>query len=156
MIPLGVAIAMLIPTLASAATIPSNAARAPFAAQLKAERQTIKANYDTNQAIRVTINAKDVQIKAAVAADKVNKTLKAKQVNLIADRAIIKADNASLKAINVTLATDWQAVKTDVTNKDYATLVTDLQNIPALQTSKTPILQKISSDLDTEISLLNS
>ena len=156
MIPLGLAIAMLIPTIASADTIPTpaNSAKAPYAAQIKAERQTIKTNRDTNQGIRVTIKDKLAQIKTLVTQDKADKTLKAKKDALIAERAVIKADNASRKAINVNLATYWQTVKTDVSNKDYANLVIDLQKIPALQTSKTPILQKLSSDLDALTSIL--
>ena len=161
------ALTMLIPITASAQTLTpktnpatqvvtaqKSAARSRYAAQIKLERQTIKDNYKANQTIRDTIKGKVAQVKTLIAQDKTNKTLKTKKADLIADRAVIKADYASLKAINVTFATDVQIDKTDVTNKDYAKLVTDLNNIPALQTSKTPILQKISSELDTEINLL--
>lgn len=163
LIPLGLAVVILIPTIANAATTmtttpeiaKANSARAPYATQIKAERQTIKANFDTNQAIRVTIKEKYAQVKTLIATDKANKTLKTKQAELKADRAVIKSDRATLKSINTNLTADRAIDKTDVTNKDYAKLVTDLGNIPSLQTSKTPILQNINSELDKIISLLN-
>lgn len=159
-LPLGLGLVMLIPTIASASTLTTgvtpSTSRAPYATQIKLERQTIKDNYYANQTIRDTIKGEVAQVKVLIAQDKTNKTLNAKKDALKADRAVIKAYYTSLKAINVTFATDVQIDKTDVTNKNYAKLVTDLQNIPTLQTSKTPILQKISSGFDTEISLLNS
>jgi len=70
------------------------------------------------------------------------------------DRAVIKVSRTALKGINTKLKADRQSVKTDKASKDYATLVNDLSKIPSLQTSKTPVLQRISSDLDSIISLL--
>ena len=170
-IPFAVVVALLVPTIASAqaltakspvttstpvAATTTNPARAQYTSEIKSERATIKANRATNKAIRTTIKGKLAQVKTLVAQDKANKTLKTKKDALVADRAIIKANNDTLKGINTNLKTDWQAVKTDATNKDYANLVTDLQKIPALQTSKTPILQSINSELDSVITLLNN
>lgn len=137
-----------------AASTQKNSARAPYASQIKSERQTIKANYDTNQAIRDAIKAKLAQVKTLIAQDKASKTLKSKKLDLKSDRAAIKTSRATLKGINTNLKADRQSVKTDKASKDYATLVNDLNKIPSLQTSKTPVLQKISSDLDSIISLL--
>ncbi len=171
--PLALVVAMLVPTMVSAqalttqtkpttvsaqavASTGTKSARAPYASEIKAQRATIKANRATNKAIRTTIKGKQAQVKKLIAQDKANKTLKAKKDALTAQRAIIKGDNDSLKGINTNLKAAWNTVQTDETNKNYPNLVTDLQKIPALQTSKTPVLQKISSDLDTLISLLNS
>jgi len=139
---------------AKVATTQKNPARAPYASQIKAERQTIKNNYDTNQAIRDAIKVKIAQVKTLIAQDKANKTLKSKKEALAAQRAVIKADRAILEGINVNLKADRSTNKTDIENKDYAALVNDLNKIAPLQTSKTPVLQKLSSDLDTLISLL--
>lgn len=169
-IPFAIAAALLVPTIASAqalttspasastenAAVAGNSARAPYASQIKSERATIKADKAINQAIRTTIKGKQAQVKTLIAQAKANKTLKAKKDAITADKAVIKTDNATLKGINTSIKADWQAAETDKTNKDYANLVTDLGKIPALQTSKTPVLQKISSDLDTLISLLNN
>jgi len=157
LIPIGVSAQTL--TTKSAATVATtqkDSARAPYASQIKLERQTIKTNYQTNQTIRDAIKGKIVQVKTLIAQDKTNKTLKSKKVALKAQRAVIKADRATLKGINVNLVADRKIAKTDVTNKNYAALVNDLNNIAPLQTSKTPILQKLSSDLDTLISLLSN
>ena len=138
------------------ATTQKDPARAPYASQIKSERQTIKTNYETNQTIRDAIKGKLVQVKTLIAQDKTNKTLKAKKDVIKAQRAVIKADRTELKGINVNLVADRKIVKTDVTNKNYAALVSDLNNIAPLQTSKTPILQKLSSDVDTLISSLSN
>ena len=163
------ALSLLIPIAASAqplstknkpdakvATTQKNPARAPYASQIKSERQTIKNNYNTNQTIRDAIKVKIAQVKTLIAQDKASKTLKSKKEAIKAQRAVIKADRAILKGINVNLLADRNIDKTDKTNKDYAALVNDLNNIGPLQTSKTPELQKLSSDLDTLISLLSN
>ena len=159
-------LSMLIPIAVSAQTLTTtkpdaqavatqkNPARAPYASQLKLERQTIKDNYNTNQTIRDDIKGKLVQIKTLIAQDKTNKTLSPKKVALKNERVVIKSDKATLKAINVNLIADRKIDKTDVTNKNYAALVIDLGNISPLQRSKTPILQNINADLSTLISIL--
>jgi len=141
---------------AKVSTNQKNPAKAPYASQIKAERQTIKDNYNTNQVIRDSIKEKIAQVKTLIAQNKANKTLKSKKDALKAQRVVIKEDRAILKGINVNLIADRNINKTDVTNKDYAALVNDLNNIGPLQTSKTPILQKLSSDLDTLISILSN
>ena len=95
-----------------------------------------------------------IQVKTLIAQDKANKTLKSKKDALKTQRAAIKADKTILKDINVNLIADRKIDKTDVTNKNYAALVNDLNNISPLQRSKTPILQNISSDLSSLISIL--
>ena len=160
-------LSMLIPMAVSAQTLTTttkpdaqvvatqkNTARAPYASQLKLERQTIKDNYNTNQTIRDTIKGKLVQVKTLIAQDKTNKTLSSKKEALKNERAAIKSDRATLKAINVNLIADRKIDKADVTNKNYAALVNDLKNISPLQRSKTPILQNINADLSTLISTL--
>jgi len=141
---------------AKVATTQNNPARAPYANQIKLERQTIKTNRESNQTIRDAIKGKLIQVKTLITQDKTNKTLKSKKAALKAQRAVIKADRATLKGINVNLIAARKIVKTDVTNKNYSALVNDLNNIAPLQTSKTPVLQKLSSDLDTLISLLSN
>jgi len=163
------ALSMLIPIGVSAQTLTTkanpdtqvastqkNPARAPYADQIKLERQEIKNNHNTNQVIRDAIKGKLVQVKTLIAENKTNKTLKSKKEALKAERVIIKEDRTILKGINVNLIADRAINKTDITNKDYAALVNDLKNIAPLQTSKTPVLQKLSSDLDTLISLLSN
>ncbi|MCB2340241.1 hypothetical protein [Clostridium estertheticum] len=160
------ALSMLIPLGVSAQTLTTKSdtkaattqkypARVPYASQIKLEKQTIKTNNKTNQTIKAAIKGKLVQVKTLIAQDKTNKTLKAKKDALKAERAVIKADKTALKGINVKLVADKKIAKTDVTNKNYAALVSDLNNIASLQTSETPILQKLSSDLDTLISSLS-
>jgi len=157
LIPIGVSAQTLTTKSATpVATTQKDSAKTPYASQIKLERQTIKTNYETNQTIRDAIKGKIVQVKTLIAQDKTNKTLKAKKDALKAQRAVIKADRATLKGINVNLVADRKIAKTDVTNKNYAALANDLNNIAPLQTSKTPILQKLSSDLDTLISLLSN
>ena len=151
-------LSMLMPIGVSAQTLTTttqnNPARAPYASQIKLERQTIKDNYNTNQTIRDAIKGKLVQVKTLIAQDKTNKTLSSKKDALKSERVTLKSDRAVLKAINVTLVADRKIDKTDVTNKDYAALVNDLKNISPLQRSKTPILQNINTDLSTIISTL--
>ena len=157
LIPIGVGAQTLTTTTkpdAKVATTQKDPARAPYASQIKLERQTIKDNYNTNQTIRDAIKGKLVQVKTLIAQDKTNKTLKSKKDDLKRERTAIKSDRAILKAINVNLITDRKVAKTDVTNKNYAALVNDLKNISPLQRSKTPILRNISSDLDSLISIL--
>jgi len=158
MIPLGLALAILVPTIASAKTVTAqeNTAKSPYATEIKAERQTIKTNHDANKVLRDTIKAKLAQVKTLIAQDKANKTLKDKKADLQANKALRKADRATLKGINTTLKADRASVKADKANKDYTTLLADLKKIPDLQTSKTPILQDISSKLDSLISLLTN
>ena len=158
-LPFALGLALLIPTIAGAATIANkqaSPAKAPFATELKAQRTIIKTNYDTNQALRVTIKEKVAKIKTLIAEDKAAKTLKDKRETLKSDRAVVKADRASLKAIRDTLKPIRDKAKTDKATKDYASLLTDLKAIPNLQTSKTPILTKLNSDLDSIITLLSS
>lgn len=159
LIPIGVSAQTLTTKVnpdAQVATTQKNPARAPYASQIKSERQTIKNNHDTNQAIRDAIKEKLVQVKTLIAENKTNKTLKSKKEALVAQRVVKKEDRNVLKGINVNLIADRAINKTDRTNKDYAALVNDLKNIAPLQTSKTPVLQKLSSDLDTLISLLSN
>ncbi|MBU3156878.1 hypothetical protein [Clostridium estertheticum] len=158
LIPLGVSAQTLTTksdTKAATTTTQKDSAKAPYASQIKLEKQTIKTNNETNQTIKTAIKGKLVQVKTLIAQDKPNKTLKAKKDALKAQRALIKADKTALKGIDVKLVADKKIAKTDVTNKNYAALVSDLNNIASLQTSKTPILQKLSSDLDTLISSLS-
>lgn len=163
------ALSMLIPIGVSAQTLTSKtktdaqvvttqkySTRAPYASQIKSERQTIKNNYNTNKTIRDAIKGKLVQVKTLIAQDKTNKTLKSKKDALKSQRAVIKADRATLKGINVNLTAARKSAKTDATNKNYAALSSDLNKVTPLQTSKTPVLQKLSSDLDTLINLLSN
>ncbi|MBU3102165.1 MULTISPECIES: hypothetical protein [Clostridium] len=162
------ALSMLIPLSVGAQTLTTKSntkatttatqkdpARVPYASQIKLGKQTIKTNNKTNQTIKAAIKGKLVQVRTLIAQDKTNKTLKTKKDALKAQRALIKADKTALKGINVKLVADKKIAKTDVTNKNYAALVSDLNNIASLQTSETPILQKLSSDLDTLISSLS-
>ena len=157
LIPIGVSARTLTTTTkpdARVVTTHKNPARAPYASQLKLERQTIKDNYNTNQTIRDTIKGKLIQVKTLIAQDKTNKTLSSKKDALKSERVTLKSDRAILKSINVNLIADRKIDKTDVTNKNYAALVNDLKNISPLQRSKTPILRNISSNLDSLISTL--
>ena len=159
LIPIGVGAQTLTTKTEPAAQVEAtqkNPARAPYASQIKAERQIIKNNYNTNQAIRDAIKVKIAQVKTLIAEDKANKTLKGKKEAIAAQRIVIKADRAELEGINVNLKADRKINKTDIASKDYAALVNDLNKIAPLQTSKTPILQKLSSDLDTLISIFNN
>ena len=129
LIPIGVSAQTLIAKTkpdAQVATTQKNPARAPYASQIKSERQTIKTNRDTNQAIRDAIKVKTAQVKTLIAQEKANKTLKSKKDALKAQRAVIKADRAILKGINVNLVAARNTDKTDIANKDYAALVNDL------------------------------
>ncbi|HEY5561204.1 MAG TPA: hypothetical protein VIK72_05500 [Clostridiaceae bacterium] len=158
LIPVGVSAAVLTASPAAASTTATEAdsARAPFADQIKAVRTTIKANYNTNQAIRDEIKVKLAEVKTLIAQDKASKTLKAKKDALKTQRTVIKSNRTILKATNVTMTADRASIKTDKANKDYVALVSELQNIPSLQTSKIPTLQKINSKLDSIINLLKS
>ena len=157
-IPFVLGLSLLVPTIAGAATVAKKAssAKAPYATEISAERKIIKTNRDTNQALRVTIKEKLAQVKTLVAQAKVDKTLKTKKEALKTDKAVVKSDNVSLKAINVNLKPISDKSKVDKAAKDYESLLTDLKAIPDLQTSKTPILQKLNSDLDSLITLLSS
>ena len=163
------ALSILIPIGVSAQTLTSktkidsqvvatqkNSARAPYSSQIKSEKQIIKNNHNTNQTIRDSIKGKLVQIKTLIAQDKTNKTLKSKKDALKSQRAVIKADRATLKDINVKLTAARKTTKTDATNKNYAALASNLNKVSPLQTSMTPVLQKLSSDLDTIINLLRN
>ena len=158
LIPLGLALSILIPTIASAQTLTTQTdpAKLPYTSEIKAERITIKANRSTNQALRDAIKVKLTQVNTLITQDKANNTLKAKKADLQALKEVKKADSATLKGINTTLAAARESVKTDKANKDYVTLLADLKKIPNLQTSKTPLLQNISSQLDSIISLLSN
>ena len=150
------ALSMLIPMAVSAQTLTTqkNPARAPYASQIKLERQTIKNNYKTNKTIRDSIKGKRIQIKTLIAQDKTNKTLKSKEHALKSERAVIKSDRTILKAINKNLIADKKIEKADISNKHYAALVNDLKNISSLQKSKSPILQNVNHDLSTLINTL--
>ena len=156
-IPIALSLSMLIPTIAGASTVKKQAklVKSPFTAEIAAEKKIIKTNYDTNQAIRVSIKGNLAQIKTLTAQNKTAKTLKAKKDALKLQRAVVKSDTDSLKAIDVKLKSASDKVKADKVAKDYASLVTDLKAIPDLQTSRTPVLQKLNSDLDSLITLLS-
>ena len=157
-LPFALGLALIVPTIAGAATIAKQASspKTPYATEIKAERKIIKNNCDTNQALRVTIKEKLAKIKTLISQDKADKTLKAKKETLKSDRAVVKADRASLEAIRDNLKPIWDKAKIDKAAKDYASLLTDLKAIPDLQTSKTTILTKLNSDLDSIITLLSS
>ncbi|MBU3188402.1 hypothetical protein K9O30_03380 [Clostridium bowmanii] len=141
---------------AKAVTTQKKSPKAPYVSQIKLERETIKKNHDTNQVIKDDIKGEIAQVKTLIAQDKANKTLKSKKEAITAQRVVIKADRDILEGININLKANRNTNKTDIANKDYATLVNDLNKIAPLQTSKTPVLQKISSDLDTLISLFSN
>lgn len=158
LIPLTVSLCMMIPITVSAATTTlasNNNARAAYAAQIKQERQTVKTNRETNKALREAIKDKTQRIKTIIKEDKANKTFKNLKDAVKEEQAVIKQDRDNLKGINTNLKAAWGKVKADITNKDYASLVTDLNAIPPLQTKKTPILQKLSADLDVMLNILN-
>lgn len=149
LIPLTVSLCMMVPVAASAATLASNNARAPYANQIKQERQTIKTNWETNKTLRAAINDKTQKIKTILKEDKKNKTL------VKSGRKAIKQDRENLKNINASLKTAREKVKADRTNKDYGKLETDLNAVTTLQASKTSMLQKLSDDLDAILNMLN-
>lgn len=68
-IPFVLGLSLLVPTIAGAATVAkqANAAKAPYASEISAEKIIIKTNYDTNKALRVTIKEKLAQIKTLIA-----------------------------------------------------------------------------------------
>jgi hypothetical protein len=156
LIPLSALLCMMVPIVASAATTSAspNNARAPYASQIKQESQTIKTNGQTNKILRDAIKDKTQQIKTIIKEDRANRALKNLKDAVKKEQTVIKQDREDLKAINTNLKASRDKVKIDRTNKDYASLVTDLNAIPSLQTSKTPILQRLSADLDTMLNIL--
>jgi len=157
-IPLGLVASMLIPTIASAQTVTTQirSPKALYVSQIKSGRQMIKNNYDINQVIKDDIKDKLSQVKTLITQDKGSKTLKAKKDILETQRNVIRSDIGTLKTINANSTIDLKTVKIYKTNKGYAPLVNDIQNIPPLQTNKILVLQKLSSDLGTLIILLNN
>ena len=158
MIPFGLAASMLIPTIASAQTLTTqiNSNKTLYVNQIKSRKQTFNDNYGTNKVIKDTINEKLAIVKSLIAQDTDSKTLKAKKNILEAQRDVIRLDIGTLKGINANLTVDWKNDKFYKFNKTYTSLVNDLQGIPPLQTNKIPVLQKLNSDLDKLISLLNN
>lgn len=157
LIPVTISLCMMVPVAASAETLPvsSKDTKAPYVEQIKQERETIKTNRATNQSLKDAIKDKTEKAKSIIKEDRANKTFKNVKDAVKAQQVIIKQDRDNLKSINESLKTAWDKVKTDKTNKDYASLVTDLNAVPSLQTSKTSALQKLSSDFDTLLNILN-
>lgn len=150
LIPLTVSLCVMVPMAASAATAaPNDNARAPYASQIKQEKQTIKTNKETNKALKTAIKDKTQKMKIILKEDKNNKIL-AK-----AGKEAVKQDRENLKDINASLKKTREKVKADRTNKDYGKLETDLNAVTTLQASKTSMLQKLSDDLDAVLNMLN-
>jgi TolA-binding protein len=144
-------------TYAAAATpVQSKVAKNPYISQIKAVRTTIKSNESTNTQLIQSIKQKQQQIKTEIAQLKQSKTLKEKASAIKPQRDKLKLDYQTLKTLNPTIKADWQTVKNDRTAKNYTQLLSDLNNIPSVQTERTQLLQQLSSDLDGMLSILGN
>ncbi len=134
------------------------AANQQIKADLAQKKDIIKQNHQSNVAIKAQIATKKNTIKS-IQADivKNHKQLTSEDLaNLQAQLTVVQADVSALENTRDTAKQALAQVKADIQNKDYTAAMTGLDNIISIQNTRTSALNKLSADLDTTLSLLQT
>lgn len=132
--------------------------RQQFKAAMLQKKDTIKKDHETNQALRKTIAEKRSTVKA-INKDIIqnHKLLSTDDLTKIESQLkIIQTDVLALEATKDTIKQAFEQFKTNVQNKNYDAAQTQLDGVISIQNTRTTGLNKLSSDLDTLISLLQN
>lgn len=122
------------------------------------EKDTIKKNYESNKALREEIKNKKATIENLRKDIKENnKQLTQDDLSKIKEQLqIVKTDTSSLTDLKGSIRNYSQTIKEDIKNKDFKDVLTQLNNIISSQNSRTEALKKVSADLDTLISIIQT
>lgn len=132
--------------------------RLQFRTAMIQKKDIIKKDHETNQNLRKTIADKRTTVKTTIKDIKQSKKqLTSDDLNKIqAQIEIIKTDKSTLEASNGTMKQSFQQFKTDAQSKNYTDALAQLDKIITIQNTRTTGLNKLSSDLNTLISLLQT
>lgn len=121
-------------------------------------KATIKQNHTANIALREEIKQKKAAIKTITKDIKTNhKQLTSDALSKIEAQAkAVKDDVSSLKSLNGTISPISQKIKDNIKNKNYKAAETELDSIISIQNTRTSDLKKLSSDMDSLLSILQS
>lgn len=122
------------------------------------EKDTIKKNYESNKALREEIKNKKATIENLRKDIKENnKQLTEEDLSKIKEQLqIVKTDTSNLTDLKGSIRNYSQTIKEDIKNKDFKDVLTQLNNIISSQNSRTEALKKVSADLDTLISIIQT
>lgn len=129
-----------------------------FKASMTSKKDTIKKDHETNQALRKAIAEKRTSVKGIVKDIKdSHKILNAEDLSKIEEQMkTIESDKTALEGTKGTIRTAFDQFKTEVKNRNYEAASAELDKIISIQTTRTTGLTKLSTDLDTLISLLQT
>lgn len=127
-------------------------------ASVTAKKDTIKQNYQTNKTLREEIAGKKTTIENLKNTLKQNtKQLSEEDLSKIkAQLETIKTDSSQLTALKGDIKTDFQTIKDDIKNKNFDDAEAQLDNVISIQNTRTTDLKKLSADLDSLITLLQT
>lgn len=132
--------------------------RLAFKASMTEKKDTIKKDHETNKTLRKAITEKRANVKA-INKDimQSHKQLTSEDLSKIeAQLQLIQSDKTPLEATKGTIKTAFEQFKTEVKNKNYTAAEPQLDKVVSIQNARTAGLTKLSSDLDTLISLLQT
>lgn len=132
--------------------------RQQFKTAMTQKKDTIKKNHETNQALRKAITDKRTTVKT------INKDIMQNHKQLTSEDLgkvqsqlkVVQSDVSTLEATKDTIKQAFAQFKTDVQNKNYDAALAQLDNVISIQNTRTNSLTKLSADLDTLISLLQT
>lgn len=132
--------------------------RQQFKASASQKRDTIKKDHETNQGLRKAITDKRSTVKT-INKDIIqnHKLLNSEDLGKIQSQLNnIQTDVSALEATKSTIKQAYEQFKTDVQNKNFNAAPAQLDNVISIQNTRTSGLTKLSADLDTLISLLQT
>lgn len=132
--------------------------RQQFKANMLQKKDTIKKNHETIQGLRKTVTDKRAAVKADINNIKQSKKqLTSDDLSKIeAQLKLIQNDMSTLQATNGTIKQAFTQFKSDVQGKKYDAAASDLDKVISIQNTRISGLTKLSSDLDSLLSLLQS
>jgi hypothetical protein len=132
--------------------------RQQFKDEMSGKKDIIKKNHETNQSIRKAISEKRTTVK------EINKEIKEKHKLLTSEELVlidsqlklIEADTAQLEAAKGKIKEASEQFRKEMENNNYDEAEIQLDNIIAVQNTRTDNLNKLSTDIDALISLLQT
>lgn len=132
--------------------------RREFKDEINGKKDIIKKNHETNQGIRKAISEKRTTVK------EINKEIKEKYKLLTSEELemvnsqlkLIEADKVQLETAKGKIKEAFEQYRKEVENKNYAQAEIQLDNIIGVQKTRTNNLNKLSTDIDSLISLLQT
>lgn len=132
--------------------------RQQFKTNMLQKKDTIKKDHETIQGLRKTVADKRATVKTDINNIKQSKKqLTSDDLSKIeAQLKLIQDDMSALQATNGTIKQAFSQFKTDVQGKKFDAAASDLDKVISIQNTRVSGLTKLSTDLDSLISLLQS